>query len=232
MNGRAFRLLKLHGTKFQFCGTPTLGCQDGLFTLKTLLNAHKNHNLPSLVAFVDLVKAYDIANHSLLLQILGRYGAPPKFVNAIKTVYTNLRVVLKIEKEVREISQSVGVRQGDNMAPVLFLFLMSAAAETLEMAWKHAGIWVLTVGHAPDEELHTGCIRGHPPKISLSRKLTAFEIFQLLSVDDGAFPFPTRLDLIEGVTLIHCHLARFGLEVHIGRGGDSLKTECVFFPPP
>ncbi len=46
MNGQAFRLLKLHGTKFQFGGNPGLGCQDGLFTLKTLINAHKNHESP------------------------------------------------------------------------------------------------------------------------------------------------------------------------------------------
>jgi hypothetical protein len=85
MNGRAFRLLELHGTRFQFGGTPTIGCQDGLFTLKMLLNAHKNHDLPSFVAFVDLVKAYDTANHDLLLKILEKYGAPPKFVTAIKT---------------------------------------------------------------------------------------------------------------------------------------------------
>jgi hypothetical protein len=56
MNGRAFQLLELHGMRFQFGGTPTYGCQDHLFTLKTLLNAHKNHNLPLFVAFVDLVK--------------------------------------------------------------------------------------------------------------------------------------------------------------------------------
>ena len=136
MNGRAFCLLELHGTKFQFGGTPTLGCQDGLFTLKTLLNAHKNHNLPLFVAFIDLVKAYDTTNHDLLLKILERWGAPPKFVAAIKTMYTNLKVVLKIDKEIREIMQSVGMRQGNNMAPVLFLFLMSAAAETLKIEWK------------------------------------------------------------------------------------------------
>ena len=106
MNGRAFRLLELHGTKFQFGGTPMLGCQDGLFNLKTLLNAHKNHNLPSFVAFVDLVKTYDTANNDLLIKILKKYGANPKFVAAVQTMYTNLKVVLKIEKEVCEILQS------------------------------------------------------------------------------------------------------------------------------
>ena len=28
------------------------------------------------------------------------------------------------------------------------------------------------------------------------------------------------------------HFARFGLEMHIGRGSSESKTECVFFPPP
>jgi hypothetical protein len=107
-----------------------LGCRDGLFVLKTMLNMRKNHNLPSYVGFVDLVKAYDTANHDLLFDILERYGAPPRFVLAIERIYKDLVVVLKIEKEVLEIPQSVRVRQGNNMAPVLFLFLMSAFAET------------------------------------------------------------------------------------------------------
>ena len=233
MNGCAFRLLELHGTRYQFGGTLTLGCQDGLFTLKTLLNAHKNHDLPSFVAFVDLVKACDTANHDLLLKVLGKYGAPPKFVAAIKTMYTDLKVVLKIDKEITEIMQSVGVQQGDNMAPVLFLFLMSAAAETLKPAWRQAGIKVLTVAHTPDDEIDNGCdVRGHTPRMYTSRKLTAYEIYQLLYVDDGAFPFPTRDALIKGLSLVHSHLARFGLEVHIGKDGAPSKTEYVFFPPP
>jgi hypothetical protein len=136
MNVRAFQLLKLYATKFQFGGTPTLGCQDGLFSLKTLLNAHKNHDLPLFVAFVDLVMAYDTANHDLFIKILDKYGAPPKFVAAIKTMYTGLKVVLKIDNKTWEILQSVRVRQGIIMAPVLFLFLMSSAAKTLELEWK------------------------------------------------------------------------------------------------
>ena len=83
---------------------------------------------------------------------------PPEFVEAIKTMYTDLKVVLKIEKEVYEIAQSVGVRQGDNMAPELFLFLMPAAAETLELEWKRAGIEVLTTAHTPDNSLASRCV--------------------------------------------------------------------------
>ncbi len=83
MNDRAFRLLELHGMQFQFGGTSEVGCRDGLFTLKALLNTRCNHDLPSFVGFVDLVKAYDTANHELLLILLERYGAPPKFVAAV-----------------------------------------------------------------------------------------------------------------------------------------------------
>ena len=109
MNGRAFRLLNNNGTRFRFGGTPELGCRDGLFVLKTMLTMRKNHNLQSYVAFVDLVKAYDTANHELLLTLLEKYGAPPLFVLAVKQMYRNLVVVLKIEKGKQEFCQSVGV---------------------------------------------------------------------------------------------------------------------------
>jgi hypothetical protein len=109
---------------------------------------------------------------------------------------------------------------------------MSVAAITLESAWKQTGIEVLTVVHTPDGELDTGYVQGHTPCIYTSRKLTAYEIYQLLYVNDGAFSFPTCAVLIKGPTLVHSHLARFGLEVHIGQNGDPSKTECIFFPPP
>jgi len=76
-------------------------------------------------------------NHKLLLlDVLRRYGPPPKFATAIEKIYHNNTCVLKIENEVAEIPQSVGVCQGDNMAPVLFLFLMTAFAQTLELEWR------------------------------------------------------------------------------------------------
>jgi hypothetical protein len=115
--------------------------------------------------------------------------------------------VLKIEKEVVELIQSVGVRQGDNMAPVLFLFLVFAFAETLETEWKNAGIGVCTVQSVIGEKLLAGKgkLRGHLPKVYLSQGLTAVEILQCLYADDGAFIFASRTDSKKGLTLIYKH---------------------------
>jgi len=155
----------------------------------------------------------------------------PKFATAIEKIYHNNTCVLKIENEVEEIPQSVGVRQGDNMAPVLFLFLMTTFAQTLELEWKKLGIPILSVMTAGHEHLADGKICSHTPKMSKSKKLITYKILQCLYVDDGTFPFGKREDLQRGMELIYHHFARFGLEMHIGCGTSESKTEC-FSPPP
>ncbi len=126
MMTRTFTLLDKHGTCFQLSGTPEIGCKDGLFTLKALLNARCNYDLGSCIGFVDLVKAYNTANHKLLIDILLCYGAAPKFVTAIETIYRNNTCMLKTENKATEIPQSIGICHGDNIVSVLFLFLMTA----------------------------------------------------------------------------------------------------------
>ena len=118
--------------KYQFGSSPGFGCQDGTFTIKTLLHTRHNHDLPTYVVFVDLVKAFDTVDHTLMLHILEKYGAPPKLRSSITRMYQELKVVLKIGKTKKTMSQNVGVRQGDCMAPVLFLFMVMAFAETLK----------------------------------------------------------------------------------------------------
>ena len=97
---------------------------------------------------------------------------PPGFVSAIAPTYQDLVVVLKIKKEEVKLSQTVGVRQGDNMAPVLFLFLMSAFAETLEAKWKREQIRVCTVGSFVGSSLTSGkrkIVRTPSKRVSIAR---------------------------------------------------------------
>jgi hypothetical protein len=49
------------------------------------------------VCFVDLVKAYDTADHKLIVKVLEKYGAPPKFCLAVERMNTDLKVVLKTD---------------------------------------------------------------------------------------------------------------------------------------
>ena len=90
-----FSIIKKHGVKYQFGSSPGVECQDGTSTIKTLLHTRHNHDLPTYVEFVDLVKAFDTVDHTLMLQILKKYGAPPKLCSSITRMYQDLKVVLK-----------------------------------------------------------------------------------------------------------------------------------------
>ena len=201
-----------------------------LFPLKTLLHLRHNHNLPSWVVFTDLVKAFNTSYQKLLIAILARYGAPPRFCSAIRRMYENCVVRLIIGKIDTSIPFKVGVKQGDSMAPVLFLFLIMAFAETLEKEWKNNRLTKATFSRQSNSPPSTGHIFSHKPKSFNSRNI--FELFCMLYVDDGAFVFEIRRDLEKGLLLIFTHFAKFGLKMHIGRGPKPSKTECVFFSPP
>ena len=104
INARFFDILDAHRKKLQFGGTPKIGCSDGLFTIKTLLNMQKNHNLPTIVDFVDLVKAFGAAGHEFLIKLLERYGDPPIFWSDIHVMYQYLIGVLKIGKSIGRVT--------------------------------------------------------------------------------------------------------------------------------
>ena len=97
------------------------------------------------MAFVNLVMAFDTVNHVIQLKILERYGAPTKLRSAISRMYQDLKVVLKIGKIKEKMSQTVGVRQGDCMELVLFLFMVILFAETLETEWIKADLKMINL---------------------------------------------------------------------------------------
>ena len=84
LTARLYKLLEQQGTKYQFGATPESGCQDANYTLKTLLHLRRQHNLETFVVFADLVKAFDTSDHILIVEILEKYGAPPKLCSAIE----------------------------------------------------------------------------------------------------------------------------------------------------
>ena len=80
------------------------------------------------------------------------------------------------------------------MAPVLFLFLMQAMAETLDEEWNKAGIEVPNMSYHKTTKANHGVVRGQ----NWRTKGTEFSIFKILYVDDGSFVFTSKEDMIKG----------------------------------
>ena len=128
------------------------------------------------------------------------------------------------------MSKTVGVRQGDYMAPVLFIFMVMAFAETLETEWIKADLKMINLRQHTHSPRNVGKLTVH--KKNNLEQGTPLALFCVIYVDDGAFTFEYRDQLTRGLNLIYQHFTKFGLEMHIGRGKKASKTECVFFPPP
>ena len=108
---RLFKIIKLHGVKYQFGSTPGGGFQYGSFTIKTLLHLRHTHNLPMWVIFSDLVKVLDTSNHVRIIKILQIYGCPPNLRSVIERMYKNSIVRLKIGKYDTTITFEFGVNK-------------------------------------------------------------------------------------------------------------------------
>jgi hypothetical protein len=217
--------IALYGTQAQFGSQTGVGCRDAIFTIRSILQLRRYHNLPTWTLYVDLVKAFDTANHQLLFKLLKKFGVPEHMTGVIERLYKDAEIKIKIGKESRTIPYSVGVKQGDNMAPVLFLFLMQALAETLEKEWKNNNIAIPEFRHFPNSR--KGRLLGQDWKA----KGKAFELFYLLYVDDGAFSFTNLNDMIKASKIIRDTMSRLGLIMHIGKDGGKSKTEAMYYPP-
>ena len=217
--------IALYGTQAQFGSQTGVGCRDAIFTIRSILQLRRYHNLPTWTLYVDLVKAFDTANHQLLFKLLKKFGVPEHMTGVIERLYKDAEIKIKIGKEERTIPYSVGVKQGDNMAPVLFLFLMQALSETLEKEWKKNNITIPEFKHFPKSG--KGRLLGQDWKA----KGKTFELFYLLYVDDGAFNFTDQNDMIKASKIIRDTMKRFGLIMHIGVDGGKSKTEAMYYPP-
>ena len=74
--------------------------------------------------YADLIKAFDSINHELLFCILENLGIPLSFIKVIRKLYNNFKIEICVGKCKAEIDYAAGVKQGDNLAPILFIIVV------------------------------------------------------------------------------------------------------------
>jgi hypothetical protein len=130
---RLNKLVKKNGLKSQFA---SVGTTDAQYVLRSALQLRREHDLKLHVLFIDLIKAFDTANHKMLFALLTKFGAPEELINPITKLHKNFKLKFKLGKKEAFIDYTTGVKQGDNITPSLFLFLMQGMSECLEAEHK------------------------------------------------------------------------------------------------
>ena len=227
ITSRLQHILELESKPILFGASPKTGCPEGSFSLKSLLQIRKEHDLNSWVVFADLIKAFDSIHHGLMFELLKKFGVPTRPLNVIKKLYKNFMIEIKVGKKKTLIDYSTGVKQGDNLAPILFIIVMQFLAELLETKWRQHNIYMPSFLHDTNKFYNKGQLISHNNK---RRFLTKDELFLFLYVDDGASIFSTRRETILGTEICFEQMKRLGLNMHTGDGKKPSKTEAVFFP--
>jgi Reverse transcriptase (RNA-dependent DNA polymerase) len=201
------------------------GCVDGTAALKIALQNLHHAGQETFVLFVDLVKAFDSVNREMLWKVLAKMGVPPTLIKVIEKMYRDVRINCDVNGTLFSFESKSGVKQGDPLAPVLFLFAIQAALESMNKQWpvkKPNFEWCPTGGN-----LST--------RITCKSKLATFELNRSIFADDAAILFCSRDDIVIGSKHVCDHFAKFGLEVHLGSRSEDgkkviSKTEFMHVP--
>ena len=203
------------------CGfTPGKGCIDAIAALKSMLLKRKEHGLDTYVLYIDLVKCFDRISRVILFQVLAKAGVPPTIIKMIQALYKDCTFVLNGET----IEYTVGVKQGCNLSPVSFLFLVRAAM--MSVPWP-AEVQPLLFHANYDGVLHG---RDHRHTTTTTTTFTAAES---LFADDAAVGFASLPQLLLGTRTLDRHLEKFGLQMHKGHGTNldvKCKSIALLFP--
>ena len=118
-------------------------------------------------------------------------------------------------KEVK-FSYNTGVQQGDNMAPILFLFVMQAAMNSISLTDQP-----LEFRYFPDRANANVQPRRLIVQPTKSQGKTFNVDNHLLYEDDGCFLFATKDHLEKAPQQLFDHFAKFGLQ----RGIKKIKKK-------
>jgi hypothetical protein len=108
---------------------------DGVMVVNEMVDLAKKTGKSCLILKVDFEKAYDSVEWSFLDYMLGRFGFREKWKNWIRTcVFGGSMSVLVNGGPTEEINIQRGLKQGDPLAPFLFLLVVEGLGELMRRA--------------------------------------------------------------------------------------------------
>ena len=86
------------------------------------------------------------------MKILSQFSLGGHLIKVICCLYKPVRMKFKSGKQIHEFLNLVGIKQGDNLALVFFLFVMQAALQSLKRVCGEYNIILPSFNWLPDNE--------------------------------------------------------------------------------
>ena len=186
------------------------------------LKKRREHGLESWVLFLDLIKAFDRVPREMLWSVLELFGVPVKLIRLLQSLHANVQVNFIVNDITKTIPSRIGVKQGDILGPLLFIFYLAAVMTT----WRSTHVRPLCVFHTKMDDVLSG------RRYNTKKGVIEFTLPDSEYADDTAVLFTSRESATSSLPLLISHFGRFGLEIHVGSEGKFSKSEILFVAAP
>ena len=117
----------LESDPLQFGFKHNTGCNDAIFSLKSVTRYFNERGSSVFIASLDIKKAFDRVNHYKLFRSLLSIGVPLIVVDVLSNWYSKMFCVVKWNGSLsRQFMVGSGVRQGSCLSPTIFNVFMNA----------------------------------------------------------------------------------------------------------
>jgi hypothetical protein len=176
---------------------------DNLFTLYGIIDILLFKKKRLYCAFLDYEKAFDKVNRAFLWQKLISTGITGKFLKVIVNIYEDAKSCVVVNSGQRSdfFQSTVGVRQGENLSPLLFALFLNDLRKYLsnEMSGMNTVSVEATKANLNDSDIEVFC-----------------NLFVLLYADDTVIFSESEAGLQKGLILIkeYCDLWKLSLNAN------------------
>ena len=181
---------------------------DHLFALHCLVDLYLQKKKKLFCLFVDYKKAFDTVQRSLMWEKLFKTGVNGHVLSVIKDMYQKARSCIKLPDGTmsRFFLSNIGLRQGENLSPVLFSIFLNDLKDFLLLNVHDLSL--------PKNMAQDYCI----DKIDMYMKL-----FLLLYADDTAILTENEKDMKLAINMLEHYCNIWGLKINVS------KTKIIVF---
>ena len=182
---------------------PEFSTLDHIFTLHTIIEYYKSKNKRIYCAFVDYSKAFDMIDHTSLWLKLLNAGISGKVFNVIHNLYARAKSCVKCNSDMSSFFNcNIGVRQGENLSPILFAIYLNDFQSTLSESYTGLN----TISDELQEELEI-----------------YLKLFVLLYADDTIILSESSTELQLALNSLDQYCKAWHLKINVG------KTKVLIF---